>query len=86
MSNATPVTSQQYVLRKLLRHRSATIGASIILFFMIVAVFAPLIATHDPRHANVVERLQGWSIRTTSARTALGVTSSAGLSMGRVYL
>ena len=61
MSNATPVTSQQYVLRKLLRHRSATIGASIILFFVIVAVFAPLIATHDPRHANVVERLQGWS-------------------------
>ena len=61
MSNATTVTSQQYVLRKLLRHRSATIGASIILFFIIIAIFAPLIATHDPRHANVVERLKGWS-------------------------
>lgn len=61
MNNATAVTSQQYVLRKLLRHRSATIGASIILFFIIVAIFAPLIATHDPRHANVVERLKGWS-------------------------
>lgn len=61
MNNATPITSQQYVLRKLLRHRSATIGASIILFFVIVAIFAPLIATHDPRHANVVERLKGWS-------------------------
>ena len=58
MNNATTVSSQQYVLRKLLRHRSATIGASIILFFIIVAIFAPLIATHDPRHANVVERLK----------------------------
>ena len=28
---------------------------------MIVAIFAPLIATHDPRQANVVERLQGSS-------------------------
>ena len=58
MNNATTVSSQQYVLRKLLRHRSATIGASIILFFIIVAIFAPLIATHDPRHANIVERLK----------------------------
>ncbi len=54
-------TSQGHVLRKLLRHRSATIGASIILFFIVVAIFAPLIATHDPRQANVVERLSGWS-------------------------
>lgn len=59
----TPITNtnQQLVFRKLLRHRSATIGASIILFFVVVAIFAPLIATHDPRHANVVERLKGWS-------------------------
>ena len=59
----TPVTaaSQQHVFRKLLRHRSATIGASIILFFMLIAIFAPLIATHDPRQAIVVERLKGWS-------------------------
>ena len=61
MNNATTVTSQQYVLRKLLRHRSATIGASIILFFIIVAIFAPLIATHDPRHANIAERLKDGS-------------------------
>lgn len=59
----TPITNtnQQLVFRKLLRHRSATIGASIILFFIVVAIFAPLIATHDPRQANVVERLKGWS-------------------------
>lgn len=61
MNTSETVTSQRYVLRKLLRHRSATIGASIILFFVFIAIFAPLIATHDPRHANVVERLKGWS-------------------------
>ena len=59
----TPIinTNQHLVFRKLLKHRSATIGASIILFFIVVAIFAPLIATHDPRQANVVERLKGWS-------------------------
>lgn len=61
MNTPETVTSQRYVLRKLLRHRSATIGASIILFFLLIAIFAPFIATHDPRHANVVERLKGWS-------------------------
>ena len=43
------------------RYPSAIIGVSIILFFVIVAIFAPLIATHDPRQADVVERLQGSS-------------------------
>lgn len=61
MNTPIPATSQRHVYRKLLQHRSATIGASIILFFIIVAIFAPLIATHDPRQANVVERLKNWS-------------------------
>ena len=61
MSAPTTTSSQQHIFRKLLKHRSATIGASIILFFIAVAIFAPLIATHDPRQANIVERLQGGS-------------------------
>ena len=61
MSAPTTASSQQHIFRKLLKHRSATIGASIILFFIVVAIFAPLIATHDPRQANIVERLQGGS-------------------------
>ena len=61
MNTPTTVSSQQHILRKLLKHRSATIGASIIIFFIVVAIFAPLIATHDPRQANIVERLQGGS-------------------------
>lgn len=61
MNAPITTTSQRHIFRKLLRHRSATIGASIILFFIIVAIFAPLIATHDPRQANIVERLKGRS-------------------------
>ena len=61
MNTSTTASSQQHIFRKLLKHRSATIGASIILFFIVVAIFAPLIATHDPRQANIVERLQGGS-------------------------
>lgn len=61
MNTPTTASSQQHILQKLLKHRSATIGASIILFFIVIAIFAPLIATHDPRHANIIERLQGGS-------------------------
>jgi peptide/nickel transport system permease protein len=49
------------IYRKLLRHKSAVVGASVILFFIVVAIFAPLIATHDPREADVMVRLKGWS-------------------------
>ena len=47
--------------RELLRQKSAVIGASILIFFIITAIFAPLIATHDPRNADVTARLKGWS-------------------------
>ena len=46
---------------ELLRQKSAVIGASILIFFIIIALFAPLIATHDPRDADVSARLKGWS-------------------------
>lgn len=61
MNPPIALTSQHNVLRKLGRHRSALIGASIILCFVLVAIFAPVLATHDPRQANIVDRLQGWS-------------------------
>ncbi len=47
--------------QELLRQKSAVIGASILSFFIIIAIFAPLIATHDPRNADVAARLEGWS-------------------------
>lgn len=61
MNNNAVLSSQQRVFRKLLRHRSATIGASIIICFVVIAIFAPLIATHDPMRTDIVKRLKGWS-------------------------
>lgn len=61
MNTSTTPTGQHHIYRKLLRHPSATIGASIILFFIIVALLAPLIATHDPMRTDVVKRLKGQS-------------------------
>ncbi len=60
--NTQPISiGRPPVLRKLLRHRSAMIGASIILFFFILAMFAPLFATHEPMKTDIVKRLSGWS-------------------------
>ena len=36
------------ILSKFLRNRSALLGAGLVLFFVIVALVAPLIAPHDP--------------------------------------
>lgn len=49
------------IYRQLVRQKSAMIGASILIGFILIAIFASLIATHDPRQANVMSRLQGWS-------------------------
>ena len=47
--------------QELLRQKSAVIGASILTLFIITAIFAPLVATHDPRDADITARLKGWS-------------------------
>ncbi len=61
MNTNTRSTGQHLVLRKLLRHPSAIIGASIIIFFFVIALLAPLIATHDPMNTDIANRLKDWS-------------------------
>ncbi len=46
------------VLKHLIRNRAAVAGLVIIGFFLIVAVFAPFIATHSPTATSLVTRLQ----------------------------
>ena len=53
--------NRRTIFRTLLRHRSGVIGVTIILCFVLIAILAPLIATHDPREVNVIERLKSWS-------------------------
>ena len=38
----------QESLRRLFRHRSAQVGMVILLFLIIIAIFAPVIAPYDP--------------------------------------
>ncbi|TVQ20951.1 MAG: ABC transporter permease [Spirochaetaceae bacterium] len=47
------------VLKHLIRNRAAVAGLVIIGFFLIVAIFAPYIATHSPTSTSLVTRLQG---------------------------
>lgn len=44
-------------------NRMATIGASVILFFILVAISAPLLAPHDPTAADAAARLKKPSLR-----------------------
>ena len=56
----TPVRSPlAVVLRRLVRHRSAQMGAALILFFLLVAVLAPIVAPYDAtKDSNPVNRLK----------------------------
>lgn len=46
------------VLRRLGRHYQGVIGAVIVLGVVVMAIFAPVIATHDPEVLGIDERLQ----------------------------
>lgn len=45
--------------RKLARNKAALAGAFIVLVFVLLAIFAPLIAPYDPLKMNIVNKLQG---------------------------
>jgi peptide/nickel transport system permease protein len=55
--------SQRRVLRAFVRHRLALLGSALILAIALVAVLAPLIATHDPFHVDLLAARQGPSAR-----------------------
>ena len=45
-------------IKELIRCRTAFLGAIIVLSFILVAIFAPFIAPHDPLKASIVNRLR----------------------------
>ena len=53
----------QRFLYQLRRNWSTLIGIAIIFFFVLLAIFAPLLATHDPVATNLDEQFQPPSIR-----------------------
>lgn len=57
----SPVQSQPFFisfLRRFRRNKLAIGGALVVLFFALVAIFAPFLAPHDPVQSNVRNRLQ----------------------------
>jgi len=46
------------ILLKLLKNKQVLVGSVIVLLFVIIALFAPLLAPHDPLYTNVRVRLQ----------------------------
>lgn len=50
--------SRKTPFSRLLRHRSGTIGLVMVLFFLGIAIFAPLIAPYSPTEQNTKVRLQ----------------------------
>ena len=48
ISGATPARADSSALRRLLANRRVVLGGAVLLFFALAAVFAPLIAPHDP--------------------------------------
>lgn len=49
-------------LRTLVKRKIALAGAAVLVLILVLALFSPLIATHDPMGLNPAERLQGPSV------------------------
>lgn len=53
-----PVTGLRRTLRKCMRHKGFTLGAVLLLVIVLAALFAPLLAPHDPYAQDVVQRMK----------------------------
>lgn len=79
---------RQLRIRKFCKNRMAVIGMIITLFMTVLALFAPLIATHDPLEMVVIERLKAPSAQHLFGTDTFGrdlfsrVAYGARLSMG----
>lgn len=48
----------KHVLRLLLKSKTGTVGAALVLIVVLIAVFAPLLATHNPGQVDPINRLK----------------------------
>ena len=55
------VAAHQSLLRRLLRDRLAVVGLLIVVLFSLGALFAPVLAPHEPEAVDVTQRLEGSS-------------------------
>lgn len=62
ISTAKPRSEQLAALRRFMRHKPAVAGAIVVCFFILVALTAPWLASHDPLAISISDRLQGPSL------------------------
>lgn len=55
LSSAPGLAPGRQALARFRRHRLAMVGLAIIALFVLMAVFAPLLATHDPKQLNLLD-------------------------------
>jgi len=72
MDNKIPRTFRQMFVEKFLRDRLAIIGAMIVFTLFIVAIFAPVIAPHDPAEINTKNLLDPPSLEHLCGTDDLG--------------
>ena len=66
------VSQRRRAWRTFVRNRSAVVGLILIILIVLVAIFAPLLAPHDPLTQSVTNRLQGPSPGYPLGRDAYG--------------
>ncbi|AUG55842.1 ABC transporter permease [Thalassospira marina] len=59
ISNSSKPAKSSPVLTALKRNRMAWLGGGVLFIIVMVAIFAPLIAPHDPLEQNILSRLRG---------------------------
>lgn len=57
LKDREPPTPRQILLQKTLVHKGFMIGAAMLLLMVLMALFAPVLAPHDPFHQDLANRL-----------------------------
>jgi peptide/nickel transport system permease protein len=85
-ANAPAAKSQlKAVWRRLLRNRMAVIGGGVVLFFVLVAIVAPLIAPYNPNKPDFMNRMQGPSPEHWLGTDTLGRDMLSRIIYGSIY-
>jgi peptide/nickel transport system permease protein len=77
--------ARRRVIRRLVRHRSALIGAVIVLFFLLVALIAFVWTPHDPNTPSLDQRLAGPSLAHPFGTDDVGRDVLSRLAVGSRY-
>ena len=70
--NTSQTSNSVSVIRKLIRDPMGAVGLLIVLSFLLIAIFADLIAPYDPNKIDILNKLQGPSLNHLVGTDQLG--------------